>query len=220
MRHALLAGFLFLLAHQSQAQWTTHVPEQIDPEAKYLFYLHGGVVQAQGLPAVSTYYGKYEYKQIVQRLSEQGFHVISEVRPKDSQEKEYADKVSAQIDSLSKAGVPIENISIVGASLGAYITMELALQRNEPDLKYALLGLCSEYAVGLYEGRKMEVKGRFFSIYEASDSKSTCQKLFSPDNKESRFKELRLEMGNDHAFLFKPYKEWLLPLSSWIKTGQ
>ncbi len=215
----MVIGLFFLFTLEVSAQWTSHVPLNPDVNTQYLFYLHGGVVQAQGLPAVSSYYGKYEYKDIVHKLSEQGFHVISEVRPKDSEEKAYAAKVSAQIDSLIRQGVPNKNISIVGASLGAYITMEVALLRNESKLKYALLGLCSKYAVDLYRIHKMELKGKFYSIYEVSDTKTSCQPLFDSANSESPFEELKLDMGLDHAFLFKPYKEWLIPLTAWIKSS-
>ena len=53
-------------------------PARIDPAAKYLFYLHGKIIEDQGLPAISPDYGEYQYAAILQALAGHGFHVISE----------------------------------------------------------------------------------------------------------------------------------------------
>lgn len=198
---------------------TPNLPGKIDPDLQYLFYLHGGVVQAQGLPAVSTYYGKYEYLDILKTFRSKGFYVISEVRPKDTEEATYAEKVSHQIDSLLAANVHPGNITIVGASQGAYIAVELANIRKQEDLKYALLGLCSEYAVELYQKYKERLCGNFLSIYEASDSKSSCRSILENPECKMGFEEIRLETGIDHAFLFKPYDDWVEPLVKWIREN-
>ncbi len=195
---------------------STNVPSPASPDAYYLFYLHGGIVQAQGAEAVSPYYGKYEYRAILDSLALQGFHVISEVRPKASEERQYARKVMAQIDSLLEAGVPLEQITVMGASLGAYITMELALMARRPQMKYILLGLCSDYAVELYQRQATELEGRFLSIYEQSDAKGTCRAIFADAQMAAEFNEVALNMGIDHAFLYKPFPEWIAPSVQWI----
>ncbi len=198
---------------------STHVPSPLNPQASYLFYLHGGVVQAQGAEAVSPYYGKYEYHAILDSLALQGFHVISEVRPKASEERLYARKVMAQIDSLLEAGVPLEQVTVLGASLGAYIAMELALIAKRPQMKYILLGLCSDYAVGLYKKRAAGLNGRFLSIYEKSDAKGSCAAIFDQAPNETVFEEIALNLGIDHAFLFKPFPQWVEPAVQWAREG-
>ena len=40
-------------------------PEKADLKAKYLFYLHGRIVQEQGLQAVSPKFGASEYDEIL-----------------------------------------------------------------------------------------------------------------------------------------------------------
>src|SRR4030067_991612 len=40
----------------------------IDPTKRYMFYLHGKVIEDQGIPAVSPEYGKYEYEAILEKL--------------------------------------------------------------------------------------------------------------------------------------------------------
>ncbi len=192
------------------------VPKTPDPDQKYIFYLHGGIIQAKGADAVSDYYGKYEYNKILDSLWENGFYVISEVRPKDSKEDEYAKKVQIQIDSLRGGGVPSENIVILGASLGAYIAVEVAYLMKDHKINYALLGLCSDYAVDYYQKYQGELQGRFLSIFESSDSKKSCKSIFIDLPDSSTFTEIKLNMGIDHAFLYKPYQEWLSPFVKWL----
>ena len=96
----------------------------IDSTGVYLFYLHGGIVQEQGANAVSIDFGRYEYHAILDSFKKQGFHVISEVRPRGTQEINYAKKVCKQIDSLLIKGVSPKNIIVVGASQGGFITID------------------------------------------------------------------------------------------------
>ena len=192
------------------------IPEKIDPKATYMFYLHGGVVQDQGANAVSQYYGKYEYQAILDSLSSRGYYVISEVRPKNTQEKEYAKKLNRQITILLNAGVAADHIVVVGASLGAYITLETALIIKNPDIQMVLLGLCSQYALKYFSGYKEHFYGRFLSIYELSDSKGSCKPIFISRNDSCDFSEIALNMGIDHAFLFKPHKEWMNAIDEWL----
>jgi len=39
---------------------------------RYIFYLHGRIVEVQGANALSQQYGKYEYDSIIQALKDMG----------------------------------------------------------------------------------------------------------------------------------------------------
>jgi len=197
-----------------------YLPKTITPDAKYLFYLHGGVVQQQGADAVSPYYGPYKYLDILDSLRNNGFKVISEVRPKGTDEVTYVKKVVAQVDSLLTYGVNPHNISLVGASLGAYITLESALRIKNPNINYAVLGLCSDYALEYFSDAKKRLAGNFLSIYERTDEKGSCKGLFPNKSEHTSFKEIQLYMGNEHGFLFRPYPEWIVPLVEWIHDSK
>lgn len=213
----LLFFVTFTLFNVSAQSVSTSLPERPDINKTYLFYLHGGVVQDQGANAVSEYYGKYEYQAILDTFKNHGFYVISEVRPKNTIEKEYAKKLKNQIDSLIRLGVSDKNIIVVGASLGAYIALETSILNKNPNIRFALLGLCSAYALEYFQPFKKDFMGQFLSIYEGSDSKGTCLSIFQGLEGNSSFKEIKLEMGIDHAFLFKAYDDWVNPLINWIK---
>ena len=199
---------------------TTDIPEKIDVSKKYIIYLHGAIVQQLGAEkAVSPKHGRYEYNKILEAFRKRGFNVISEVRPKNTDVSKYAVKVSKQVKTLQKRGVSQENIILVGASLGAYITIEAADILKKEKVKFVLIGLCSEYALGYYSKHKNKLRGNFLSIYESSDEKGSCKPLFNPKHRKSKFAEVKLNMGNGHGFLYKPYDEWVIPLVNWANNN-
>lgn len=195
---------------------STFIPRKVDASKKYLFYLHGAIVQEQGINAVSPDFGAYEYLNILDTLRSYGYNVISEARPKDTEEVKYAGKVSKQIDTLLHLGVAPENIIVVGASMGAYITIETANKLKNRKINYVIMALCNEYNLNFYSKYRKELCGNFLSIYESSDQKGPCDKLLMEQHCKSGYKEVRLDMGNGHGFIYKPYKEWILPLVQWI----
>lgn len=221
-RTLFLFFFLFsiisvVFAQKKNPGYNRYLPGKLDPSTKYLFYLHGGIVQEQGINAVSKDFGRYEYLAILDTFRKRGFVVISEPRPKGTVEQEYAAFVSREIDTLLREGVPANNIIVVGASLGAYITVELANMRKNSEIKYALLGLCSDYSLNLFSKYEAELCGNFLSVYEGSDSKGSCDKILMNKNCKSAYQEIKLTMGNSHGFLYKPYKEWVDPLVKWAR---
>jgi len=193
-----------------------HIPKKIDTSKKYVFYLHGAIVQQQGPNAVSDLFGPYEYQKILNTLASYGYEVISEVRAKGTEVEDYARKVSKQIDTLLQSGLSAKNIIVVGASLGAYMTIETAHLKLNKQIRYVVLGLCSDYVLGYFEKYNEELCGDFLSIYEKSDNKLSCNILLASKNCKTGYQEIELNMGNGHGFLYKPYPEWIDPLVEWI----
>lgn len=184
---------------------------------KYVFYLHGAIVQQQGENAVSSAYGKYMYRAIVDSLKRNGFIVISEVRPKDASFDAYSGKVAVQVDSLLLTGVRPQNITVLGASVGAAMALEVAMITANRQINYALMGVCSDSSPRKYQQKK--ICGNFFSVYESSDGPGSCKELLFNRSCVSGFKEVKLNLGNGHGFLYQPYKEWLHPLVQWINES-
>src|SRR5512141_303008 len=59
-------------------------PTSIDLTKRYMFYLHGRIIEDQGIPAVSSEYGTYEYEAILEKLTSHRFAIISEQRQKNT----------------------------------------------------------------------------------------------------------------------------------------
>jgi hypothetical protein len=180
-------------------------------------YLHGAIVQEQGIHAVSEDFGPYEYLAILDSLRNHGFLVLSEARKKGTAVADYGLFVSKQVDTLLAAGVPASRIVIVGASQGAAIALEAAHILRNKEVKFALLGLCNEYNVKYFSKYRNTLCGNFLSIYEASDQKLSCENLLSEESCKSGYQEIRLTMGNGHGFLYRPHNEWVLPIVRWAQ---
>ncbi len=102
----------------------TNLPEKIDPTGRYLFYIHGKLIEDQGtVDAVSPAFGPYEYTEILDYLTGAGFTVISEARTAPTDGVAYAQEIGAQIEALLEAGVPPANITVMGFSKGGGIAI-------------------------------------------------------------------------------------------------
>lgn len=181
---------------------------------KHIFYLHGMIVETQGIHAVSDVFGPYEYTQIVDSLRATGAEVYSEVRTEDTDFDEFCNKVSSQIDQLISQGVPPEAITVIGASKGGMMAMTISSINKNP-INYVLLGASSSYAQGAFN---WSLHGNILGIYEASDTVADKDYEYwitrSPEAR--RFEQLQLHTGLSHGFLYRPIPEWLEPAKKWM----
>jgi hypothetical protein len=218
MNLARIIFYLIFITNSVYGQKTnTSVPKKIDRSSSYLFYLHGKIIEEQGANAFSKEFGKYEYQKILDTLTKAGFVVNSEQRPKNTQSDKYASHVVAQIDSLLKANVAPEKITVVGASKGAWISIIVSSKLKNEKVKFVLMGICDDeydYSLDMFK-----ICGNILAIYEKSDPLGgSCSKLISR-NKDciTRTSEIELNLGNGHGFIFRPYKEWVIPVIEWAK---
>jgi hypothetical protein len=195
-------------------------PDQIDPAKQYLFYLHGRIIEDQGIPAISPEYGEYEYQAILDKLSRYGFVVISEARPKDTDGVEYARKVARQVRGLLDAGVPAQNVTVVGASKGAGIAVFVSHFLRNEEINVVILAICHPDVVEGWIQDQISLSGNVLSIYDASDEfAGSCQELFSFSEGKGivRYAEIVLNVGTGHGILYRPLDEWILPVVQWAK---
>jgi hypothetical protein len=194
-------------------------PASIDPTKQYMFYLHGRIVEDQGIPAVSSEYGTYEYEAILDKLASYGFIMISEQRQKNTDGMKYAERVARQVTKLLDAGVPSKNITVVGASKGAWITIAISNILANQELNYVLMGTCDTETVQLYKQQNIYLYGNVLTVRDATDELSgSCQELFGfSAGKIARHEELILNIGTGHGILYKPLDEWILPTVEWAE---
>jgi hypothetical protein len=195
-------------------------PTSIDPAKHYLFYLHGKIIEDQGLPAVSPDFGEYEYAAILAKLESQGFEVISEQRLKNTVGDKYAKKVAEQIKVLVDAGVPSENITVVGASKGAGIAAIVSSLVKDSKINFVLLGFCAPDTVRDLVQKRMSLYGNVLAIRDSVDDLSgSCQELFDASEGKGlgRHDEIVLHIGTGHGILYKPLDGWIQPTVDWAK---
>ena len=193
-------------------------PASIDPQERYLFYLHGKIIEDQGLPAISPEYGEYEYIPILQALEAGGYRVISEQRAAGADSVEYARRVAGQVTLLLTNGVPPTAIVIVGASKGAGIAIQVSHFLGNDKINYVLLSICSPETVQELIQNEIHLSGSVLSIYDEGDALAgSCQALFdySEDKGTCQVEELVLALGRGHGMLYQPLDEWVAPTLDW-----
>ncbi len=217
--YSLVLGISLLLHSPAIGQSiSSFLPKRIASSENFLFYLHGGVVTVLGNNAINQSmpeWGPYEYLNILDSLRSRGFNVVSENRKEGIGDTVYVDKISKQIDTLFKTGVKPENILIIGASVGSVITILLSAKLRNSDLKYVVMGGC--WPEGYKDYQNIELYGRFLSIIETSDPHGTCSKIFEGRKQIKDYKEIILNTGLSHGFIYKGYKEWIDPVVRWSK---
>jgi hypothetical protein len=185
----------------------------------YLFYLHGRIVEDQGPEAVDTIhgFGVYRYEDILSAFRKENFIVISEVRQKNTDVEQYAKKLIGQIDSLLQKGIPAINITVVGASKGAAIAMLTSSMLKNKDVNFVFMAGCNDD--NFKRLPQIDFCGNILSIYERTDDiGKSCTPTKNLSQQEiPHYKEIELNTGLKHGFLFKPLPEWVEPAVRWAE---
>jgi hypothetical protein len=181
---------------------------------KHIFYLHGMIVEIQGVNAVSETFGEYRYNNIIEALKNTSAMVHHEVRTQQTDYNTFCEKISSQIDSLIAKNVNPKDITVIGASKGAIMTMTISSINKNP-INYILLGANSDR---LEKQGDFTLHGRILGIYEKSDTIAGKDYQFWIDtsNEVEEFKQLEINTGLSHGFLYRPYEAWLKPAKAWI----
>ena len=190
------------------------VPENPDSTQRYLFYLHGLIVEEAGIRPKSDEHGYYEYELILENLASEGFIVISEAREKGTEIKAYAEKIVSQIRELLAHRVPPENITVVGASKGGIIGSYVSAMLQDQRLHYVILA-------GLFDkclkDENLKLYGNVLSIHDRSDKLPITPALFFQRSEGlGNFKEIVLNLDLGHGVIYRPYREWIEPLLEWV----
>ena len=192
----------------------TDVPKQIDPNPRYLFYLSGYIVEAGNTRPISFDFGPYEYEKILETFQDSDFVVISEARKKSPNIEPYARRVVDQIKKLLKAGVPANHITVVGASQGSWIAMLASTYLKNREVNFVLIAACSADK-GFLD--IINLHGNILSIYERTDLAQSCSDYRADGKGIKDWKEVELNTGLKHGFLFRPMKVWVDPTTDWAK---
>lgn len=184
---------------------------------QYVFFLHNKFLEDHSFTEKHPQYGIAEYGPIINKLRKKNTVVISEKRQPNTDPKVYARKIIAQIDSLKSKGIPYRNMTIVGTSQGGYIAQYVSYYSKNAELKFVIIG-SSFKDDSLNEDKDFRFYGKILSITEKSDDGYI---LLSSQNRYLNahlrtFKEIELNTGLHHGFLFKPMDQWINPTLQWI----
>ena len=182
-----------------------------------IFFLHNRFLEEHHLDDSHPEYGKVEYKEILTALEKKGFRVISEKRNGNVNARDYAHKVVDEIESLLSKGTEAEDITVVGSSKGGYIAQYVSTLANNPKLNFVFIA--SFRNSDLENIPEINFCGNILTIYEKTDpfGVSAMGRKESSSCSIEHFKEIELNTGMGHGFLFKALKEWIEPTTQWAK---
>lgn len=204
-------------ATESALQIFAEIPEETDPDARYLFYLHGAIIERAGVRPTHPQFGVYEYQKILETFADRGFVVISEARAAGTDVIEYAATVADQVRGLLESGVPQARVCVVGFSKGGGIAATVSSILGADDVNFVLMGAC-----GRWLDSKPEIvpHGRMLSLREASDDMvGSCNGLFSRAGDEAVYQEIVIEVGGGHGAFYRPRSEWVEPVAEWASSS-
>jgi hypothetical protein len=193
------------------------VPATIDANARYLFHMHGSIVEDRG-PNAQGRYGQYRYYWTLEALADRGFVVISEVRPR-TQILTYATTLASQVAKLRAAGVPADHITVTGISKGGDITVLTTAAIGDPDVRFVVLAGCGRLDVFNVAGGLRTLarrpQGRVLSIYDRHDTEAGSCARYLTEAQGLTFKEIVLDVGRGHALFYTPEPVWVDRVVEW-----
>jgi hypothetical protein len=182
---------------------------------RFVFFFHNRFLEEHELNELHPEYGRTEYNEIIAEFEKSGFKVISEKRNGNVNARDYAVGIVSQIDSLIKIGVEPQKITIVGTSKGGYIAQYVSTLANNQNLNFVFIA--SFRNSDMQDIPDINYCGNILNIYEKSDpfGVSALQREKTSNCELKHFKEIELNTGMGHGFLFKPLKEWIEPTINW-----
>ncbi len=196
----------------------SNVPAEVDPKSRYLIYLHGAIIEAEGTRPNHPEFGVYEYRQILEVFAAEGFVVISEARPSGTDGMLYASKVFDQVRALLAAGVSPGRVTVVGFSKGGGIAVAASSMLANDEINFVFMACCNPW---LDDHPEIVARGRLLSLREATDDNvSTCTTLFDRSPSPHVHQEIVLEIGGGHGAFYRPLPEWIDPVVAWASVSE
>ena len=211
----IIQTFLFLVFIGCQSSKHT---QNLETEKDYIFFIHNKFLEENSDGTFSDKYNvTVDYNGILQSFKKDGFIVLSEKRIKNTDTKKYAEKIVSQIDSLIKTGVKPNHITIVGTSKGGYIAQYVSTFAKNPNLNFVFIGSFQESDIENYP--EINFCGNILTIFEKSDffGVTAIKRKETSKLKINQFKEIELNTGLKHGFLYIASDEWIKPCKMWAK---
>lgn len=186
-----------------------------NPNQAYIFFLHNKFIEEHDLNEAHPEYGKAEYNEIINSFKADNFIVFSEKRKKNTNAARYAEKVVKQINKLIKEGVKPNKITVIGTSMGGYIAQYVSTYLANPEVNFVFIGSFRD--IDIEEISDINFCGNILTIYEKSDvlGVSAIKRKETSKLKVNHFKEIELNTGLKHGFLFKASDGWIVPCKKW-----
>ncbi len=212
---AVAAG---LLAASTAFAGNVHreAPDAVQPEARYLIYLHGYYVEKHGSDST------YRYDDILAALANRGFEVIGRER-EERGVRHHAKWVRDQVDALQKAGVPAANITVGEHSKGGMIALLASTTLGSSEIRYAIMAACgpegTRFARAYEKFAERDaalLKGRFVIAWDKSDDVAGDCNL-AMKKADVPYRNITFDTGEGHRLFYTPRSIWLDAIETFAK---
>jgi hypothetical protein len=212
---------IFFVAYSSWAlsvELYENFPRNIQPDEQYVFYSHGLIVEGANPKPVHPEFGTYEFPEIAQEIyKDGGFNLIAHHRPAGTDPDEYSDTLVDWVNRLVDSGVQPGNITLIGFSRGAQITLKTSNQLAQIGINTAVMGVC--FDGDFPSDPEIELTGRILSIYETSDVVKSCSAILDRSDNAESTNEIAISTGQRHGAFYTPRPEWIVPLKAWLSNN-
>jgi len=192
-------------------------PADIQTDANYAFYSHGLIVEGTDQRPRHPEFGVYQFPEIVQALHAQGnFNLIAQHRPARTVPEVHAQQLIGWVNRLLDAGVLAENITLIGFSRGAQITLLASDELRESGINTVVMAVCFD---GDYPSDPpLKLGGHVLSLFETSDVVNSCSTLLQRSTDAISVQEIAITTGLRHGAFYTPHNAWLTPLRAWLSN--
>lgn len=191
-----------------------------ESDKDYIFFIHNKFLEENPEGTFDKEYNvKVEYNEIVKSFKNDGFIVFSEKRPPKTNGIEYAKEIVHQIDSLISKGVKPNHITVIGTSKGGYIAQFVSTFAKNPNLNFVFIGCFQD--TDIEEFPTINFCGNILTIYEKSDifGVTAIKRKETSNLKINQFKEIELNTGLRHGFLYIASDKWIKPCKMWARRN-
>ncbi|MCG8413935.1 MAG: hypothetical protein MI746_06930 [Pseudomonadales bacterium] len=218
VQNAIIILFLTAAASSSAFELYGSFPSEIHPDQKYVFYSHGLIVEGTNPRPVHPEFGIYEFPLIVETLFEGGeFNLIAHHRPARTDPEEYSEQLATWVQDLVNAGVQPKNVTLIGFSRGAQITLKASDRINSLGVNTAVMAVCFD---GDFPTEPpIRLAGNVLSIYETSDVVKSCREILKRSDKARSTREIAISTGLEHGAFYTPQPQWMAPLKAWLSDN-
>jgi pimeloyl-ACP methyl ester carboxylesterase len=211
-----------VIAFACAALLSVAFPQPAKTAGAHVIYLHGRIVQTyQQRRPRNAEFGYYELDAILETFRREGFDTVGEIRPKDASVSGAAEQVVEQVERLLASGVKPADITVVGASMGGGIALLASARLQNPQLRFAVLGVClSSNVRAMVSQEGHGPAGHILAIREVSDEYTKdCSPWRNEPDSALGAREIVLQTGLRHGFLYRPLAAWVQPVLAWIARG-